>query len=493
VAVRHIVVDGSNVATEGRQTPSLAQLESALEELGRDFPDAAVTVVVDATFAHRIDSSELDRYQQLANSGALVSPPAGAIGRGDAFLLRIAEKVSATVLSNDSFQEFHGEHPWLFEQGRLLGATPVPGIGWIFSARSPVRGPRSRVATRDAKRAQDEVADAIEVATREAVEPEEHTESRPRSRRTRSSAVSPPAVNDPMTFISFIAEHHLGSELEADVESFTSHGAVVRFGEVRCYVPLSGLGDPPPRSARGILSKAERRTFVITALDPFRRGIELALPGLAVVSGRPSEETVQAEVAMARRTATAAAPATATRRRTRTSTAPAEGEETPPRPPEPTSAPAAPAPRRRRTTAEKAPGGRAVPPAAPEPASAPTPTKRTRTPRTTARVAVVPAPVADGDGVASASPPPVPPPPVPPPPVAPRRRRSPAGATATVELAPAPPAPSGAPARRRRAAPKTEAPAAPVETTPRPEPPAAEPESRPGPRRRPRAAGAGTR
>ena len=32
----HIVVDGSNIATEGRQTPSLAQLEGALEELRRD-------------------------------------------------------------------------------------------------------------------------------------------------------------------------------------------------------------------------------------------------------------------------------------------------------------------------------------------------------------------------------------------------------------------------------------------------------------------------
>ena len=71
---------------------------------------------------------------------------AGAVGRGDAFLLRIAERVGGQVLSNDSFQEFHGEHPWLFDEGRLVGGKPVPGVGWFFTPRSPVRGPRSRAA-----------------------------------------------------------------------------------------------------------------------------------------------------------------------------------------------------------------------------------------------------------------------------------------------------------------------------------------------------------
>ena len=66
-------------------------------------------------------------------NGEVVSPPAGAIGRGDAFVLRIAERTGAVVLSNDSFQEFHGEHPWLFDEGRLVGGKPVPGVGWIFT------------------------------------------------------------------------------------------------------------------------------------------------------------------------------------------------------------------------------------------------------------------------------------------------------------------------------------------------------------------------
>src|SRR6202034_3288778 len=205
--VRHVIVDGSNLATEGRSLPSLAQLDQAVREFLAENPGDLVTVVVDASFGHRIDPSEVPIFDEAEAAGEVVSPPAGAIGRGDAFLLRIAEKVGGVVLSNDSFQEFHGEHPWLFEQGRLVGATPVPGIGWIFSARQPVRVPRSRVAVRDTRRARDEVVQAIEVATREVVEPDEDARSGNRPRRTRSRSATPTAVNDPMTFISFIAEH----------------------------------------------------------------------------------------------------------------------------------------------------------------------------------------------------------------------------------------------------------------------------------------------
>ena len=80
-------------------------------------------------------------------------PPAGVIGRGDAFLLQIADRADAVVLSNDSFQEFHGQYGWLFDQGRLVGGKPVPHVGWVFMERSPVRGPLSRKAIADAKKA----------------------------------------------------------------------------------------------------------------------------------------------------------------------------------------------------------------------------------------------------------------------------------------------------------------------------------------------------
>jgi hypothetical protein len=353
MAFRRVVVDGSNIATEGRSVPSLAQLDEAVREFQREYPDAEVTVVVDASFGHRIDEAERPAFDEAEAHGEIVSPPAGAIGRGDAFLLRIAEKTGATVLSNDSFQEFHGEHEWLFSQSRLVGGKPVPGVGWIFTPRTPVRGPRSRVATKDARRARVRVGSkeaskpmpvpavpppgrgrrdgrakeaddgagpvkqgpvkqgavkeatppadpkvrrAIAAATEEVVSPETSSGGR---RRRRGSGPPAQAVNDPLTFIRFIAEHPLGQQLEGEVESFTSHGAFVRIEDAQAYVPVSGLGDPPPRSARRVLRRGERRPFVLQALDPQRRGVELALPEFAHVAGSPSEETVEAEISEA--------------------------------------------------------------------------------------------------------------------------------------------------------------------------------------------------
>ena len=133
----HVVVDGSNLATEGRTFPSLQQLDEAVRAYASEDPDASIIVVVDATFEHRVADAEREEVRQAMLNGEIISPPAGAIGRGDAFVLRIAERTGAMVLSNDSFQEFHGEHPWLFDDGRLIGGKPVPGVGWIFTPRLP--------------------------------------------------------------------------------------------------------------------------------------------------------------------------------------------------------------------------------------------------------------------------------------------------------------------------------------------------------------------
>ncbi len=280
--------------------PSLAQLDEAVREYRREYPDDVVTVVVDATFGHRIEEPERAPFEEAVAHNEVVSPPAGAIGRGDAFLLRIAEKVGATVLSNDSFQEFHGEHDWLFNNGRLIGGKPVPDVGWVFTPRTPVRGPKSREALRTAKKTtkkarpeERKVRQAIAVATEEVVEPES-----PSVKRRRRRTAAPPAepVNEPLAFIEFVAKYPLGSEVEGEVDSFSSHGAFVAADGAQCYVPLSGLGEPPPRAAREVVKKGERRAFVIQALDPARRGIELALPGLAHVSGTPTPETVEEEI-----------------------------------------------------------------------------------------------------------------------------------------------------------------------------------------------------
>ena len=301
--------------------PSLAQLDQAVREFIAENPMDLVTVVVDASFGHRIDPSELPAYEEAEVAGEVVSPPAGAIGRGDAFLLLIAEKTGATVLSNDSFQEFHGDHSWLFDKGRLIGGKPVPGVGWIFMDRTPVRGHKSREVVKEAKRRKRSEADpattrlpaevtgldvaapkprnrpksvdrAIARATQEVVEPS----GGPGRRRRRGGQPPADPVNEPLPFITFIAAHPLGSEVIGSVGEYSSHGAFVEADGAKCYIPLSAMGDPPPRRAREVVTKGQPVTFVVQAFDPQRRGIELALPGFAHIAGGPTPETVDAEI-----------------------------------------------------------------------------------------------------------------------------------------------------------------------------------------------------
>src|SRR5688572_12390452 len=164
----HLVVDGSNIATEGRNLPSMAQLEDALDAFVKEHPFNVVTVIVDATFGHRISPKEKRWYEEAISTGGMITPPAGAIGRGDAFILEVARRADAVVLSNDSFQEFHGAHPWLFEEGRLFGGKPIPHVGWVFVPRAPVRGATSRRAVRSAKERDADVTRSAPAAKPEA-------------------------------------------------------------------------------------------------------------------------------------------------------------------------------------------------------------------------------------------------------------------------------------------------------------------------------------
>lgn len=294
MARRHVVVDGSNLATEGRTTPSLAQLTEAVDAFRAEHSSETVTIVVDASFPHRIDPSEQDAYEAAAASGDLVSPPAGAIGRGDGFLLQIADRTGGAVLSNDSFQEFHGTYEWLFDTGRLIGAKPVPGVGWIFSLRTPVRGAKSHQAVRSAKsdKTPKVVVKAIKEAEADALEPSKPT----RRRRQRQQTPPPGAVNDPNSFLRFVTNHLPGTEVDGRVDEYASHGAFVEVDGLRAYVPLAAMGNPPPTSAREVLRKGDSRRFVVQAFDTPRRGVELALPEFVHVSGAPTEETVEAGI-----------------------------------------------------------------------------------------------------------------------------------------------------------------------------------------------------
>ena len=83
-----------------------------------------------------------------------------------------------------------------------------------------------------------------------------------------------------MPFLAFVTSHPVGSPVEATVDRFSSHGAYAVVDDAQCYIPLKAMSDPPPTKAREALTLGETRTFVVTAFDTPRRGIDLALPGM---------------------------------------------------------------------------------------------------------------------------------------------------------------------------------------------------------------------
>jgi hypothetical protein len=324
---KHVVVDGSNIATEGRTVPSLKQLNEAVMSFMSEFPDAKVTVVVDASFGHRIDKKEVKDFNDAINNNELVSPPAGAVGRGDGFVLTIAEKVGASILSNDSYQEFHHQYKWLFDPGRLLGGKPVPLVGWVFIERLPVRTSAGRESTsavrksgpRRVAKARVEnqrpmpipkspppgprvvakaklAVTAVTAVTakhqprtavakhqaRKAVAKQASTtaSSTTASSTTASSSAQTNAVNELAPFIEFVEKHPVGRKVKGTVETYSAHGVYVRIGDVSCYLPLRLMADPAPRSAREFVKIGQQLSLTVAGFTPARRSIEVGIIGV---------------------------------------------------------------------------------------------------------------------------------------------------------------------------------------------------------------------
>ena len=295
--------------------PSLKQLNEAIASYRGDHPEALITVVVDATFGHRIDPKEAAQFEKAIETNEFVAPPAGAVGRGDGFILSIADKVNATILSNDSYQEFHGEYGWLFDDGRLVGGKPVPHVGWVFVNRSPVRGPTSRRSVKEQrvvdkspgrgrgqKRSGEASAAVIGAATADAPMPIPKSAPpgavMPGLKAAKPSLQKAPdskhgetkTVNDFLAFVSFVEHFPVGTAVTAVVESYSSHGAYVAIGDVKGYVPLRLMGDPAPRSAREAMSLGETVTLVVSSFGAARRSIDLAVPSMAPTPAAPPKQ-----------------------------------------------------------------------------------------------------------------------------------------------------------------------------------------------------------
>ena len=253
--------------------------------------------------------------------------------------MKIADRIGGVVLSNDSFQEFHEQYPWLFDEGRLIGGKPVQGVGWVFTPRLPVRGAKSvrtvkklsvtlsggaapeigttltpvKAAKGSSKKAAVKVTKTPAKAAKKTAKPEPEVEKKPARRASttkKAAAKAVPAakvakkapvaapgapaepavalrrgrhpVNPEEEFTRFRTSHRIGSKIDGEVTAFTSHGAVITVSlkdgqQIECYAPTTSLGSPAPARARDVLKRGDRRTFRLVTVDVDRRIAELAL------------------------------------------------------------------------------------------------------------------------------------------------------------------------------------------------------------------------
>ena len=301
MTVNHVVVDGSNLATEGRTLPSLSQLDDAVRAFMGEFSPKAVTVVVDATFPNRIDASRArgvrrgrrSRRDHHAAGGCDRSRrrvhPAGRRPRErrravERLVPGVPRSVHVALRGGSAHRRQARAVRRLGVHAALTGARPdEPSCGERRQEGGQARRAgvgdrraerRARPGGRRAKKAPAKAAPAGRAkkqaaagqrqapspakAAALATAPAEGGRSPPpwswrrwrwwhrRWWRQRRS-VSP--YNDALPFIEFVGAHPVGSVVQGEVERFASHGAYVTVDGTRCYLPLKHLADPPPRSA----------------------------------------------------------------------------------------------------------------------------------------------------------------------------------------------------------------------------------------------------
>ena len=107
------IVDGANVAYAERaedgapRVSNLVAMGEALDELGYDF-----LAIIDATLRHEVD--EREHMETLLDEEPWRQAPAGT--DADYFILETAERFDGLVVSNDEFEGWEEDYPWIHER-----------------------------------------------------------------------------------------------------------------------------------------------------------------------------------------------------------------------------------------------------------------------------------------------------------------------------------------------------------------------------------------
>ena len=159
----------------------------------------------------------------------------------------------------------------------LQGLDPGHGRPGRCRDEGSGRAPKAAKTTKAAKATKDGGRTRKAAAGGAAKAPAGSEGGSERGRRRRGPTKPGDPLNDLLPFVDFVSAHPVGTMVEAEVESFSSHGAYALVGDVRCYIPLKSMGDPPPLRARDVLSVGESTMFVVDSIDAPRRGIDLSL------------------------------------------------------------------------------------------------------------------------------------------------------------------------------------------------------------------------
>ena len=113
VSTSTAIVDGSNVAwgegsREEGDTPQVKNLESVLFALQDEGFEKIVTIV-DASLKHEIDEPEF--FEGLGKDFEILEVPGGT--SADEFILKELIRENARVITNDKFEEWKQQDPWL--------------------------------------------------------------------------------------------------------------------------------------------------------------------------------------------------------------------------------------------------------------------------------------------------------------------------------------------------------------------------------------------
>ncbi len=210
------------------------------------------------------------------------------------------------ILSNDSFQEFHGQYTWLFDEGRLIGGKPVPGLGWVFLLRTPVRGPASRRSVKEARsgRRTGASSPADRSSRGRGREPSASAGGRSsgastggRTRGQGRDQADRNGESSRRTRERRPADQARRAAQRSAARSSTSSAPIRWAPRSRPWSTPSARTVPTPSwamcaatsrsrpwairlrcAARDVLSVGETLTFTVTSIDAPRRGIDLALP-----------------------------------------------------------------------------------------------------------------------------------------------------------------------------------------------------------------------